>query len=154
MPLPEVIPIAYEPDYRTDTIGTYEGGQFFASVIGGHRQADWDARRHDNIRWYAVLHLFDRAGNHQSSDIRLIRAAEFCDEDAAEELLLTLLNTLPGGQFGDIAIKPFKVEFDGVIFGLIDESGDRAGDGGHTDWAELYPDRLGFAEPWDGTYDT
>ena len=31
---------------------------------------------------------------------------------------------------------------------------DRAGDGGHTDWAELYPDRLGFAEPWDGTYDT
>jgi formate hydrogenlyase regulatory protein HycA len=21
-------------------------------------------------------------------------------------------------------------------------------------WAELYPDRLAFAEPWDGTYDT
>ncbi|MER7429960.1 hypothetical protein ABT362_44975 [Nonomuraea rubra] len=22
------------------------------------------------------------------------------------------------------------------------------------DWAELYPDRLGFGEPWDGQYST
>jgi formate hydrogenlyase regulatory protein HycA len=37
----------------------------------------------------------------------------------------------------------------GVTFGLIDESdaerGDRVG---------LYPDRLGFTEPWDGLYST
>ena len=39
-----------------------------------------------------------------------------------------------------------------MVFGLIDESGDRAGDGRHVDWVELYPDRLGFHEPWDGTY--
>jgi hypothetical protein len=39
-------------------------------------------------------------------------------------------------------------------FGLVDESGDRAGDGGHIDWVELYPDRLGFCDPWDGYYST
>jgi hypothetical protein len=35
-----------------------------------------------------------------------------------------------------------------VLFGLLtgeDEDGS---------WAELYPDRLGFGPPWDGTYDT
>ena len=43
---------------------------------------------------------------------------------------------------------------DGVVFGLIDESGDRVGDGSHVNWVEMYPDRLGFHEPWDGLYDT
>jgi hypothetical protein len=61
MPLPDVIPIAHEPDYRTETIGTYDGGQFFASVTAAYRQTDWNTRRHDEIRWYVVLHLFGRA---------------------------------------------------------------------------------------------
>ena len=39
--------------------------------------------------------------------------------------------------------------YDGVTFGLIDESGPDRGS-----WAELYPDRLGFTDPWDGTYST
>jgi formate hydrogenlyase regulatory protein HycA len=150
MPVPDVIPIIHEPHYRTDTIGTYDGGQFFASVTAAYRQADWDTQRHDECRWYVVLHLFDHEGSRRSSDIRLVRAGEFCDRDASEKLLFTLLNTLPGGRFGDIAIKPFRVEFDGVIFGLIDESG-RHGD---SDWAELYPDRLGFHHPWNVEYDT
>jgi hypothetical protein len=36
-----------------------------------------------------------------------------------------------------------------VTFGLIDESRPDRGS-----WAELYPDRLGFSVPWDGTYST
>ena len=35
-----------------------------------------------------------------------------------------------------------------ITFGLIIE------DGHGVDWAELYPDRLGFRAPWDGSYDT
>jgi formate hydrogenlyase regulatory protein HycA len=96
------------------------------------------------------LEVFDHEGNHRSSDISLVHAGRFCDEDASEELLFALLNTLPGGRFGDIAIRPFRVEFDGVIFGLIDESGEHL----DSDWAELYPDRLGFQHPWHGEYDT
>lgn len=37
--------------------------------------------------------------------------------------------------------------------GLVLECHDGRVDG-EPDWAELCPDRLGFGEPWDGTYDT
>lgn len=152
MALPDVIPIAHEPDDRTATIGIYDGGQFFASVTGAYREED--EHLPELMRWYAVLHLFDQDGHHQSSEIRFLGSGQFNEARLDPEPLQTLLDTLPGRRYGDIAIKPFRVDFDGVVFGLIDESGDRAGDGGHTDWAELYPDGLGFGEPWDGTYDT
>lgn len=32
--VPDVIPINYEPDHRTDRIGRHAGGQFFADVTG------------------------------------------------------------------------------------------------------------------------
>jgi formate hydrogenlyase regulatory protein HycA len=148
MALPEVIPIAHEPDYRTDTIGIYDDGQFFASVTGAYR--DEDEHRSELMRYYGVLHLFDKDGNYRSSEIRFLGAGRFNDVRPTRDPLEALLDTLPGRRFGDIAIKPFRLGFDGVVFGLIDESGDH-GDG---DWAELYPDGLGFQEPWDGEYDT
>lgn len=43
----------------------------------------------------------------------------------------------------------YRREHGGVTFGLIDESAN--GRGG---WAELYPDRLGFSKPRDGTCST
>ena len=148
MSLPEVIPIAHERGYRTDTIGMYDGGQFLAVITGAYR--DEDGRRRESMRWYAVLHLFDHHGNHESSKIRLLGTGQLNEVRLDPEPLQTLLDTLPGRRYGDIAIKPFRVDFDGVVFGLIDESGDH-GDGG---WAELYPDRLGFHAPWNGEYDT
>lgn len=63
--------------------------------------------------------------------------------------LAGLLDRLPGREFGDIAVRPFRVVHDGVTFALADESGPERGA-----WAELYPDRLGFGEPWDGTCST
>ncbi|KAB1984189.1 hypothetical protein F8144_28470 [Streptomyces triticiradicis] len=63
-----------------------------------------------------------------------------------------LLDGLPGLEYGDIAIRPFHLTVDGVLFGLVPE---RHAEGeGEDDWAELYPDRLGFSAPWDGLYDT
>ncbi len=53
MPLPDVIPIAHEPDYRTDSIGTYDGGQFFTSFTGAYR--DGDEHRSELTRQYARL---------------------------------------------------------------------------------------------------
>ncbi|WP_412749232.1 hypothetical protein [Krasilnikovia sp. M28-CT-15] len=148
MSLPEVIPIAHEPGYRTDTIGVYDGGQFLAMVTGAHR--DEDEPHRENMRWYAVMHLFDHDGNHESSEIRLLGTGQFNEVRLDPGPLRTLLDVLPGRQFGDIAIKPFRVDFDGVVFGLVDESGDH----GSSDWAELHPARLGFHAPWNGEYDT
>jgi hypothetical protein len=66
MAIPHRVPIAHEPGYRTDTIGRYDGGQFFGSVtatIGD--MPDW--QRHK--RWHAVLHRFDADGAHTGSEI-------------------------------------------------------------------------------------
>jgi hypothetical protein len=52
-------------------------------------------------------------------------------------------------RFTDIAIRPFQTRQQGMTFGLVDESAPDRGD-----WAALYPDRLGFNPPWDGTNST
>lgn len=75
------------------------------------------------------LHLFDHNGNHVSSDVTMVGEADVLQ--------------------GDIAIRLFEVQHDGVRFALVDESEPERGD-----WVELYPERYGFHEPWDGLYDT
>lgn len=63
-----------------------------------------------------------------------------------------MLDGLPRREYGDLAIHPFQLTVDGVTFGLVTE---RHAEGkGEDDWAELYPDRLGFSAPWDGSYET
>ena len=130
--LPNRVLIARDEDYRTHTIGLHAGGQFFASI------------RDTRAGWYAYLHLFDHFGRHSRSLIRRVPSAA-----QLVETLAGLLSTLDGMRFGDIAIRPFRLEYDGVLFGLVDESDEERGD-----WAELYPDRLAFQPPWDGTYST
>ncbi|WP_093175039.1 hypothetical protein [Sinosporangium album] len=151
MTIPEVIPIAYEPDFHTDTVGHWDGGQFLGSVVavfpdGYAHTDDWRSHKH----WHAVLHTFDDEGRHL--DTRIERTGTDADYrasvDAAHGLLKEWLDTLPGHHFGDIAIRPFHRELDGVLFGLVIETFEGVRH------AELYPDNLGFYEPWDGTYDT
>ncbi|MEU3653694.1 hypothetical protein AB0E67_12855 [Streptomyces sp. NPDC032161] len=93
MAVPAVVPIAHQPDHRTDTIGHCADGQFLAM---------------------ATCALPDACG--------------------------------------DIAVRPFRLTVDGVLFGLVTERHE-AGDGEH-DRAELLPDGLGFGASWDGLYDT
>jgi formate hydrogenlyase regulatory protein HycA len=123
------------------------GGQFFASI---HGAVPPGASPFDQtvVRWYVILHLFDQAGHHRQSDIWCAGVARLPFE-VAEARLQRLLDELPGREYCDIAIRPFRVEQDGIVFGLIDESDPERGD-----WAELYPDRLGFHPPWEGLYDT
>ncbi|MFD4375132.1 hypothetical protein ACFXKE_24040 [Streptomyces sp. NPDC059202] len=166
MSVPDVIPVKHEPDYRTATIGRWDGGQFFASVTAAFPEGwsgdDWQRWR----RWYAVLHRFDEKGRHLESSIASTgTTAEGEREvvDTARRLLDDWLDALPGRRYEDIAVAPFSVRFEGVLFGMVvveeDDSADADGDGdGDADalreWVELYPDGLGFSAPWDGEYDT
>ncbi|MEU2182582.1 hypothetical protein [Streptomyces thermolilacinus] len=164
MPIPEIIPIAYEPDYHTDTIGRYAEGQFFASIVYASPESyahddDWP----EHQRLYAVLHRFDPDGRHMGSDIwsagtyaeQLRRPhAEDSVSARARARLAELLDGLPGREYGDIAIRPFRLVVDGVVFGLVAEREDDIEGGGEDEWVELYPDQLGFSAPWDGVYDT
>jgi len=153
MAVPQRIPIAREAGYRTDTIGRYRDGQFYAAAHGAHRDDDHSPdKERERVRWYVYLHLFDADGNHCKSEISLIAVVPYLrgvlGEQATARLTL-LLGQLEEAEFGDIAISPFTLTYDGVTVGLIDES-----DPGRGSWAELYPDRLGFSDPWDGTYST
>ncbi|MFB7365815.1 hypothetical protein [Streptomyces hydrogenans] len=156
MSVPEVIPIAYEPDYRTSTIGRWDGGQFLASVTAAFPEGpdtgdDWRERK----RWYAVLHRFDEAGGHLESTIEstgTTAEGERRAVEAARRLLDGWLEALPGRRYESIAVAPFAVRCEGALFGLVVEA--HAEDGGEPDWVELYPDGLGFSAPWDGLYDT
>ncbi|MFD6177635.1 MULTISPECIES: hypothetical protein [unclassified Isoptericola] len=165
MPVPEAIPIAHVPDYRTETIGRYDGGQFFASITYASPEGpSGGADRRDLQRLFVVLHRFDDDGHHTGSDIWAAGTAR--DEERlrgtpesplarGEARLEELLATLPGALFGDIAVRPFEVFVDGVRFGLVLERHDDELDpDGPPDWAELYPDLLGFHAPWDGWPDT
>ncbi|SNY60255.1 hypothetical protein [Paractinoplanes atraurantiacus] len=152
MPLPAVIPMVRD-EYHVQTIGTYADGQYFANVHGARRDDDEAPdRERERLYWYAYVHRFDHDGHHLGSEIVLIGKAPFLRGDLrteADAIFARLLDGLPGASPGDIAVRPFRVRYDGVTFGLIDESDSERGA-----WAELYPDRLGFGEPWDGTYST
>jgi hypothetical protein len=63
-----------------------------------------------------------------------------------------LLDTLPKREYDDITIRPFRLTVDKVLFGLIIEQ--HGEDEDEDDWAELYPDHLGFCDRWDGQYST
>ncbi|MEU8001524.1 hypothetical protein AB0B66_10225 [Catellatospora sp. NPDC049111] len=157
MRLPEVIPIKYEPDYRTNLIGRFPGGQFFADVTGAYQEGvavgdDW----RQQMRIYAVLHRFDNSGHHLGSDVLFagVRADGNVVVEQAEQAVTGWLSDIGPVTFCDIAIRPFRVDYDGVIFGLIDETSEDPEETHGGPWAELYPQRLGFHEPWNGEYDT
>lgn len=150
--VPELIPIKRVPGYHTDTIGRYADGQFFACVTGAHaRLLRPDADLAQQQRWYAVLHRFDHEGHHTGSDIQFTGTTgdgRRASVDEAVHLLRQWLGELADPVYGDIAVKPFRTELDGVVFGLVDVSDE------HGDHVELYPNHLGFFPPWNGSYDT
>jgi hypothetical protein len=157
MALPDRIPIRYIPDYRSWCIGRYDDGQFLGSVVSGYSKEYWAKVKRSGFggdwpahqRQYSVLHLFDQDGRHQSSDIWYAGTGQGEPVQHAFARLQERVDALPGRQYGDIAIRPFRVEFDDQVFALVDESDEERGD-----WAELYPNDWGFHPPWDSHYDT
>jgi hypothetical protein len=160
MAVPQVIPIRYEPDYRTDTIGRYAHGQFLASITwawafreGVGLPSDWPRHK----RMYAVLHRFDPDGHHLDADIWFAgiwaeKQQHPPDQDPvlarARSKMAELLGSLRQIEYGDIAIRPFRLEVDSVVFGLV------VGGDEEYQWTTLEPDGLFFSRPWDGRYDT
>jgi hypothetical protein len=160
VPPPDRIPIKYEADYRTDQIGHHAQGQFLGNVIGAYLGGYQPGMSRDDLRWYAYLHHFDQDGTYLCSDIEFagINVEGQAEVVArAQAVLAEWLSQLDDLVYGDIAVSLFQTEYDDIVFGLVDESDgpDDDPDEGHGgDWVELYPDRLGFHEPWDGEYDT
>ncbi|MBV1855229.1 hypothetical protein [Catellatospora tritici] len=135
MTLPTVIPVGYEPDYRTADIGRHDGGQFFGCTAAERVGGDW--------RITVALHLFDQDGNHLRTEFRPDTAP-----GDAPTVLATLIGQLSGVSYGDIGIRLFEITAHGRKWGLLDKSDDVG------ERAELVPQGLAFYPPWNGEYDT
>ncbi len=70
MSIPDRITVSRIEDYYTHSIGRYgDGGQFMSFVVATLPEVfpqDWERHK----RWYAVLHTFDRDGNHLDTEAR------------------------------------------------------------------------------------
>ena len=156
MAVPARIKIAREEGYHTDTIGRCDDGrQFMAFVVAsmpvgtGRLPDDW--RKHK--RWHAILHTFDRFGNHLKSDIWTAGCSADGEQEMirrAESRLSQMLAALGPIRYCDVSISHFRIEVDGRVFGLVDAS---VPEEGHES-IRLLPNDLAFFPPWDGTYDT
>ena len=144
---PVSIPICHD-DYNAKHIGrTGDGKQFFLTTPFIPALGSEGCE-------FISLYLFDTEGTLLSYQIQNLGPRETLDETAAKDQYNALLNSLGDVEFGDIRIKPFQVENDGVTFGLIpidpefieeDENGA----------LEIQPGNyMAFYPPWDGDYDT
>lgn len=161
--IPEVIPVKrYDIGHSgTQYIGKYgKGNQFWGQVVATFRKPDvmpndvtpsadeWQSRK----CWYAILHKFDSRGKHLGTEYKFTGTtadgeSAVCDQ--AEVHMNNFISALGPVKFGNIAIRLFKIEIDGHVFGMIDTSSEEWGD-----TATMEPGDLVFYPPWDGEYDT
>ena len=168
--VPEQLRVPHD-DGRFEYIGHYAGERQFMAFVTGAFPADWwsgsrspeylRTRWAEHKRWYAVLHCFDADGNHLktnawSGGTTAEGQHEACDR--AWRKLGEMLASLGEYELGDIAVKPFRVEQDGYLFGLVYErrSHDDPDDpGAGYECVMLWPNDIMFHPPWDsGDYST
>jgi formate hydrogenlyase regulatory protein HycA len=159
MKAPARIPINREPGYHTDSIGTWSGGLFMAFIVAGFPKGfkldlandSWKAQK----RWYCVVHLFDKAGNHTGTDAEFLGTTAEGERrvlEDAEHRLDKMLAKLGPRKLGNISVRLFEAEIDGVEFGLEAETYEIEGQ--TVERVTLWPNDLAFFEPWNGYYDT
>lgn len=136
---PELIYIEHD-DYHAKYVGhTASGLQFFFPPIfipGGGE--------------FNVLFLFNMSGDLVESRIEDLGPRENLDIESARSGRAKWLAELGPFEYRDIQVKPFAVEHNGEMMGLIPQKYD-------TYWTvEVLPGNvMAFSEPWDsGIYDT
>jgi hypothetical protein len=161
---PDKVRIPHD-DRRFPYVGRLaDGRQFLAFVTGAFPDGvklDWDsdAWRYAK-RWMAVLHLFDAEGNHLSSAAKLggydIEGCEVAGNKAWAALDKMLARLGQGEPYlGDIWVRQFSVQIDGVTHSLLYEAFSPEDDGHVVECVMLVPRDIMFHPPWDsGEYST
>jgi formate hydrogenlyase regulatory protein HycA len=161
MAAPEKLRIPYEDweDARFEYVGQYGGGnQFMAFVTGAFPGPDHFPNPGGNWReikrWSAVVHRFDRDGNHLGTEARLggfdIEGRAAAGEKAWHHLGQILKDLgVENARPCDIHVKPFSAEVDGVVYALEYER-EVTDDGEVLEHVMLWPNDIMFHPPWDG----
>lgn len=146
--IPKTLPINREEEYHTHFIGkTKDGTQFFGYQTfvfpNGIPKEDSEKSRKE----YVVLHLFDKKGNHLKTDHWYAGTTDQTSDELTQNKLEEMVAELGGVKYQDIAVKPFQIEIDGIVFGLIPDE--------NTKSIELQPSStIAFSAPWNGEYYT
>jgi len=162
---PDTLLIPYENfEYaRFRHLGRYgAGNQFMGYVtyaypkyyhteeVGPDGQISW--REHTNC--FAVLHRFGLAGQHLWIDVERVSGARGSEEEDWSNLE-KMIKGLGEVEFCDIRVKPFQMEVDKVVHGLIYECERDEEDDSEHEWVMLEPNDIMFHPPWDsGEYST
>lgn len=136
-PHPEIIPIAYVHDSRSEFVGRHPHGQFFGDVVA---DPDWFTSQTKHTVT-VVLHLFDADGHHTGSEFM----PGIADRAVAREALEGLIGALGPCTRENIAVRLFTLKAHGRVWGLMECEANR-------DWVDLEPEDLAFSAPWDGSY--
>ena len=151
-PIPDLIPINREVGHHTHYIGKYRTRkQFAAFVVASFPRDQIQNHTREERLWYAVVHEFDKDGNHLQTRHSYLGSAADQGADFTKrsmKALAKLMEDLGQVRYANIKVKLFSVEIDGRLFGLVDDSD------GDTTRVTLWPNDLAFFPPWSGSYDT
>lgn len=144
--VPDRIPIVRD-DYHASCIGRLSDGRLFLGT-----QPFVAAASGDPGCEYLAVYLFHPDGTFAEARIDTLGPRGSLDAAQAQEQFDRRIAELGEIRFESIAIAPFRVDRDGVTFGLIPRAPEDEDD--HW-WAILVPgDYMAFTDPWDGYYDT
>jgi hypothetical protein len=162
---PEYLLIPHEDfEYaRFDLVGRYGPGNQFMALLTGSYPRDWwsgdrspeylRTRWAEHKRWYAVLHRFGPGGEHLGTEARSGGTTADGQPEAmarAEKELADMLVSVSPYRLCDIRVKPFGVEIDGYLFGLVyTAKGDDDPDDPGNEYVMLEPGDIMFHPPWD-----
>jgi formate hydrogenlyase regulatory protein HycA len=170
---PDRLRIPYE-DFqcaRFDLVGSYGNGNQYMAFLTGAFPVDWHIGKYsseyirtrwdEHKQWYAVLHRFDADGNHLGTEARSGGTTADGEREAikrADKELTRMLNSLGSRETCDVWVRPFGVEIDGYLFGLIYncvDAEDPDDPGATVEYVMLEPNGIMFHAPWDsGEYST
>src|SRR5262245_40691668 len=102
MAIPELIPIAHEPNYYTRVIGKCKDGRQFMAFVVAAFGLKKGRKKVQEKRWYAVLHLFDAKGNHLKTDAWFAGTTEEGEAEACEKAQQKRQEMLAG-------LKPYRL---------------------------------------------
>jgi formate hydrogenlyase regulatory protein HycA len=166
MAMPDKIRISLD-EYHFENVGRLpDGTQFMAYVTGAfptgmkyYSGDDWRTRK----KWLAVIHRFDRDGNHIGTEAQLgafdTEGRRVAGDKAFDRLQAMYAALAASGEpeFCDIRVRLFSVEIDGVTHGLFYEQSEEEPAEGEErgEWVMLEPRDIMFHPPWDsGEYST
>lgn len=135
-------------DYHARHIGrTKDGLQFFIT------EPFYFDSSLSAVTEYIALYLFRGDGELFSHNIIKLGKRGDVSENYRNKVYSELLNSLVGISYTRIEVKPFSIEKDGIVFGLVPREPDHDEDPLSV---ELLPGNyMAFFEPWDsGAYDT